>query len=540
MLPYLVHHWLERAADHRPERGFLIHEQQHSSYGETDAGANRWARVLLAEGLQRGARVGLLAHNGRLYVEAYYGILKAGGIVVPLNTASDGRGLAQMLDDCGAGLLIAGRGFSSVLAATLASSTMLKLVFSDSPLGDEIARTLRADQRVVDIGAALASARPERPELPLSDLDVASIVYTSGSTGRPRGATLSHLNLVANTHSIVSYLELTASDRVMAILPFYYVYGKTLLNTHAAVGGQVVIENRFMFPNTALDTLERESCTGFAGVPSTFAILLNRSNFAERSLSELRYVTQAGGPMSVELTRRLIDVLPGKKIFIMYGATEASARLSYLDPRDLPRRIGSIGKAIPNVELVVRREDGSPTDVDEVGEIVARGSNIMSGYWNDPEETSQVLDEHGYHTGDLARRDAEGYLYVVGRKKDMIKVGAHRISAREIEEVILAYPAVHETAVIGVPDELLGEVIVAYVVLRDATVDPSPGDLETLRVHLKQHLPAYKLPARIEQRASLPKNPAGKLMKQELREEAVGSFACSPECVARERAEDES
>ena len=162
---------------------------------------------------------------------------------------------------------------------------------------------------------------------------------------------LRHLNVVSNTRSIVRYLELSAEDRVFVVLPFHYVYGKSLLNTHVAVGGSVVIENRFLYPQEALDHLEREEATGFSGVPSTFAILLNKSNLASRALPRLRYVTQAGGAMAPELTRRLMEALPGKKIFVMYGATEASARLSYLDPAELPRKVGSIGKAIPNVEL---------------------------------------------------------------------------------------------------------------------------------------------------------------------------------------------
>jgi long-chain acyl-CoA synthetase len=302
----------------------------------------------------------------------------------------------------------------------------------------------------------------------------------------------------------------------MAVLPFHYVYGKSLLNTHVAVGGSVVIENRFMYPQEALDTLEREEATGFSGVPSTFAILLNKSNLASRTLPSLRYVTQAGGAMAPDLTRRLIEALPGKKIFIMYGATEASARLSYLDPADLPRKIGSIGKAIPNVELRVLREDGSEAEVGEVGEIVARGSNLMAGYWNDPEETAAVLDEHGYHTGDLGRRDEEGFLYVVGRKREMIKSGAHRISPKEIEEALVEHPSVHEAAVVGVPDEILGDAIVAFVTPRPGSAVEPPAVLEWCR----ERLPAYKVPTAIRILREFPRNTSGKIDKLALRRES--------------------
>ncbi len=506
---YLVHHFPEQAAQRTPDHPFLIHDEATISYGEVDSGANRVARVLIGEGISRGDRIGLLALNSRFYVEAYYGILKAGGIAVPLNTAADGPTLAAFLRSCGARMLIAGRRFKKVTTGAITDGTPLEVLAVESA---QLAQELPEGIRGLALDEACAAESGEPPGLTLTDLDVASIIYTSGSTGTPQGATLSHLNVVSNTRSIVSYLDLQARDRILAILPFYYVYGKSLLNTHAAAGGTVVIENRFLYPNTALDTLEKQQCTGLSGVPSTFAILVNRSNLAERELPHLRYVTQAGGPMSPELTRRLMAALPGKRIVIMYGATEASARLSYLDPDELPGKIGSIGKAIPNVELRVRREDGTEADVGEVGEIVARGSNMTSGYWGDPEATAEVFDQHGYHTGDLARRDEEGFLYVVGRKRDFIKSGAHRISALEIEHTILELPEIHEAAVIGVPDEILGEKIKAFVVFREGCeVDP-----EVLEKTLKKKL-AYKAPAEIEIRNDLPKNESGKIMKQALR-----------------------
>ncbi|MCA9676701.1 MAG: AMP-binding protein, partial [Myxococcales bacterium] len=368
------------------------------------------------------------------------------------------------------------------------------------------------------VAAGDADELPAEPlDLALEPDDVASIIYTSGSTGRPRGATLTHGNLVANVRSICAYLELTEDDRVLAVLPFYYVYGKSVLNTAVAVGATVVVENRFQYPNVALDTLERERCTGFAGVPSTFAILVNRSNLAERALTDLRWVTQAGGGMSPALTRRLLEILPGKRVFVMYGATEASARLAYVPPDELPGCVGAIGRAIPDVELTVRRPDGAECAVDEAGELYARGPNIMRGYWNDPEETARALGPHGYRTGDLARRDGDGRLWLVGRLKDMLKVGGHRVAAREIEDAILEHADVHEAAVIGVADELLGDRLVAFVVPRT----PGAVDAAGLGRFLKDRLPAYKIPSRIELRADLPKNPSGKILKQALRAEVT-------------------
>lgn len=511
MSTFLVHHWLERAAEARPERPFLHQEGTDTTYAELEQAANRLAHLLRRRGLQRGDRVGVLAHNSRAYVEAYYAALKAGTIAVPLNTAADGASLRSFLSDCGAKALLCGPRFDKVVAEAIQALPELRLL-----VVPDLRKLGTIPAHIAALASAEAMSLPSTPpDLRQVDLDLASIIYTSGSTGRPRGAMLSHLNLVANTRSIVSYLELSAHDRVLSILPFYYVYGKSVLNTTCSAQGTVVIENRFLFPNTALDTLEQQRCTMLCGVPSTFAILLNRSNFAERKLESLRRITQAGGPMAPELTRRLLSAAPQARLFVMYGATEASARLTYLDPHDLPHKLGSIGKPIPNVELRVLRDDGSECAVDEPGELVARGSNIMSGYWGAPEETAEVLSTHGYHTGDLGRCDADGFFWIVGRKKEMIKAGAHRIAAKEIEDAILEHPEVHETAVIGVPDEILGEAIKAFVVLRAG----GAGDVAALELFLKKRLPAYKQPTTIELRADLPKNESGKIMKNRLREE---------------------
>ncbi len=510
--PFLVHHFLERGAAQHPDRTFIVHLKDKVSYAQAEAQANRIARLLLHEGLRRGDRVGVLLENSPLYVHVYFGILKAGGIAVPLNTAASPGALVGTLGDCGARALV-----FSPRQLRLADQMVSELSGLDLLVGSHFDRLKNPPEntRCIPLEEAMADQSANPPALPIVDLDIASIIYTSGSTGKARGATLSHRNLVTNTQSILSYLELRPTDRTLCILPFFYVYGKSLLNTHAAAGATLVLENRFLYPNTALDTLEAEECTGISGVPSTFSILLNRSTFPTRTFPHLRYITQAGGPMSPELTLRLVEQLPEVKLFVMYGATEASARLSYLPPEDLAEKVGSIGKAIPNVSLRILRKDGSEADVDEVGEIVARGSNIMQGYWGDPEETASVLDEGGaYHTGDLGRRDADGFLYVVGRTKDMIKAGGHRISAKEIEEVILAFPDIHEVAVIGAPDEILGEKIVAYVAFQRETEEVDP-----LIKFLKQRLPAFKQPSEFEVRKELPKSAAGKISKPQLREE---------------------
>lgn len=511
MTPYLIHHFLEKPAQEQPERWACLHGEEAVTYGEMERRANRVAHTLRELGVQRGDRVALLIENSSAYIAAYYGILKCGAVTVAMYTTTTAQSLGFMLNDCNVRVLITQTKHLSLLQVLRDKLPHLSTVV----LLDENEYESEAwPWQMID--AQHVKQQPDSAlNLSMIDLNLASIIYTSGSTGDPRGAVLSHLNIVANTRSIVSYLGLTSQDRIMVVLPFPYVYGKSLLNTHFAVGGTVIIDNRFVFPNVVLKTMQEKGATGFSGVPSTYAILLEKSAVRKMEFPALRYLTQAGGAMAPTLIREVMEVFHGKKIFIMYGATEASARLSYLPPEDLPRKVGSIGKAIPNVELRLIKEDGEEARPGEVGEIVARGANIMQGYWNQPEETAAVLTNDGFHTGDLGRQDDEGFFYVVGRKRDMIKSGGNRVSAKEIEEIILEHPDILETAVIGIPDQFIGEAICAYVVPKNGVPVPP----EALIDHCKERLPDYKVPRSVIVRESLPKNASGKIMKEELRQE---------------------
>jgi len=505
-----IHVLLEQSADHRGDAVALEHGDVVLTYGEIEAGANRVAARLRDLGVARGDRVGLLADNGRAYVEGFFGILKAGAGCVALNGANKARTTAALLADSGAvGLVTMAARVARDLPEIVHRAPDLRSVIIDraNPAWalPAAVRVLRAED--------VASASSARVASDVGLDDLCTILYTSGSTGLPRGATLRHRNLAANTRQILAYLHLTADDSVLSVLPFHYSFGNSLLLTHFAVGGRVVVDNRFAYPSAVVGTLERSRVSSFSGVPSTYAILAANTDFLRRSWPDLRYLTQAGGAMTAALTRRLIDELPPHvQLFVMYGQTEASPRLSYVPPERLREKLGSIGIAIPGVTLTIRDEHGRECAPGEVGEVVAAGENLMQGYWNDPAETALVLKADGLHTGDLGRKDDDGYIFLVDRVKNMIKVGANRVSPREIEDAIAEVAGVAEVCVAGVPDELLGEAVEAFVVV-------APGadvSAERILAHCREYLALYKVPRGVHFRDALPRSAAGKVLGSEL------------------------
>jgi acyl-CoA synthetase (AMP-forming)/AMP-acid ligase II len=345
--------------------------------------------------------------------------------------------------------------------------------------------------------------------------DCAIIIFTSGSTGSKKGVMLSHNNLIANTNSIIEYLKLSQEDRIEVVLPFSYCYGLSLLHTHVRVGASIVI-NRGIFLGNALKEMQEYGCTGFAGVPSTFQILLMRTDFLDRKYPRLRYITQAGGKLANHFIKQIEKALTpeGIEFFVMYGATEATARLSYLPPTLILKKLGSIGKGIPGVKLEVVDPSGKPIKPNEVGEIVAQGDNIMQGYFMDPQETNAVIRNGKYYTGDLAKIDEDGYIYIVGRSKNIIKSGGHRVSPIEIEEFIIQNKAVNEVCVFGVEDDIMGEGIVAVI----ETDFPSETLKKEIDESCRKHFPSYKIPSHIEFIDKIPLNRSDKKDYPKLRE----------------------
>lgn len=515
-----IQNLLEQSADRDPHALAVVHGDDHATYGQIDAAANRLAACLLSRGTQDGDRIGLLMDNGLDYVTGFFGILKAGGCVVAMNGANRNRTNRALLADSGAiGLLTRAAQVRQHLPELVAGNELLRFIGVD-----RVDPAWKLPPACELVTPEIVAGHPDRRPVSSGTSDaLGAIFYTSGSTGRPRGVTLTHGNLLVNTHQILDYLALTKKDSVLVVLPFHYSYGNSLMLTHFQVGGRLVIDNRFAYPQKVIETMDDGRVTGFAGVPSTFALLEAKTRFLQPGfirdrLPNLRYLTQAGGAMSPALTRRVHAVLPpSARLFVMYGQTEASARLAYVPPDRLVDKLGSIGMGIPGVSLTVRRADGTECNVGEVGEIVASGDNIMQGYWNDPDETALVLrpgadGEKRLYTGDLARRDADGFIFVVDRIKNMIKAGANRVSAKEIEETIAELEGVSEVSVVGVPDALLGEAIEAFVV-------PVPGvglAEKAIQAHCRANLALFKIPRKVSIVETLPRNAAGKVVKSQL------------------------
>lgn len=510
----LVSDILEQAFRNHPDKPAVWCKGLWKTYRELRTGAELIAGFLVEAGVKPGDRVALLLENSFDYVCAHFGVLKANAVDVSLNTELKAGSLNELLLDCDAKVLIADTKLLLGSTEALNGLPELQHVLLDepykgpSPLSSSVQLHTLADMHPVESAKALPPRR--------IDTDLASLIYTSGVTGRPKGVMLSHLNLVSNAHSVVQYLGLGPQDRMMVVLPFYYVYGRSLLYTHFLSGGSLVIDNRFAYPAAILNTMQEQQVTCLAGVPSTYSILLNKSDLRARTFPHLKFVTQAGGGMSKAMQQAVTEVFHPARLFVMYGSTEAAPRLTYVEPEMLPRKWGSIGKAIPGVEVVVADQQGRPLPPHVDGEIAARGPNIMMGYWKDPEATTQVL-RHGYYfTGDLGFADEDGYIFLTGRGRDMIKTGGNRVSAKEIEDVVSSIPGVLETAVIGVADEILGEAIKVFLV-------PASPELteEFVKSELRQRLPLFKYPKWVEFRSGLPKNQSGKILKSVLAEQEV-------------------
>ncbi|MBX3441596.1 MAG: acyl--CoA ligase [Planctomyces sp.] len=516
--PPLLWEQFAQHAEASPERTAVHDRGVDVSYGELHARAERFAAWLESIGCLPGDRVVLLLPNSATYVAAWLGILRAGAAVVAVNPDSTAEEIAFVIRDCrpvAAVLDPKGMGrFADALHTLnqLGEPLPLYLVYT----GAASAASDLSGGRILPWDFATSDA-PAAGPLPAGN-SLAQIIYTSGTTGPPKGVMLSHANIAANCAAILSYLSLTEHDSVLVVLPFYYSYGNSLLFTHLACGGRLVLAPDFVFLNRVLDLLQKQEVTGFAGVPSSYALLLQRSDLKSRTFPSLRYLTCAGGSLPRAHVNAVRETLPKAELFLMYGQTEATARLSTLLPEDLDRKAGSIGRGIDGVTLQVLDDAGVSVPPGEVGEIVASGDNVMAGYWNDPAGTQRTLGPQGLHTGDLATIDDEGFIFIVGRSNDLIKSGAFRVHPLEIEASIIEVAGVAEAAVVGMDDPVWGERPVAFVVpAADAPADLAARVMTHCRVRLARH----KQPREVEIVDCLPRTASGKVRRSQLKSNAA-------------------
>ncbi|HEV2208386.1 MAG TPA: AMP-binding protein [Verrucomicrobiae bacterium] len=463
------------------------------------------AHELLARGRSPGDRIGLFSENSSFFVASYLGIIRAGMVVVPFPTELTQPSFDRIISDAGITEVFVSRRFLNRIRPWVEKR------------GIALTEEASSCANVQSAGSRLtATPSPGYSDARGGD-ELAALMFTSGSTGAPKGVMVSHRNIECNSRDIINYLGLTAADRAMVVLPFHYCFGLSLLHTHLMAGASLVLNNNFkLYPETVLQEMEQRECTGLAGVPSTYQFLLHNSRFRNTSFPKLRWFQQAGGKLPDACIREVLDAFPPTRFFLMYGQTEATARLSYLAPEDLRDKLGSIGKGLPSTRLEVLKADGSPVvpGSTETGEIVASGDNITLGYWNDPLETSKYFRNRKLYTGDIARVDADGFIYIVGRERGMIKSGGNRVSAEEVEGIIAELPGVVEVAVVGVPHELLGEAIKAFVVTSAGI--PALGD--AVLHHCRQRLPAFKVPEEVVFLSELPHNSSGKVIKSRLKD----------------------
>jgi len=516
--PFL-HEWLFEHAARRPEAPAVATPGIRLTYGDLAGRVRALAGHLAAAGVRPADRVLVALANAPAAVVASLAVQVIGGTAVEVNREWSAEVQGEIVAQAGARhAFIAGRD-ARTWARICAGRPIQRLwVVHGGALPERLVAdlgpvpaTLVLEDGTVDptlgIASAPSSARPN-PEAP------ALILYTSGSTGRPRGVVQTHRNVNANSRSIVEYLGLTAGDRALLVLPLYYCYGRSVLQTHLLAGGSIFMDGRFAFPRVVLEALGAEGCTGFAGVPLTFEIVRRQVDVSSLSFPRLRYLTQAGGAMAPETIDWVRRAFAPARLFVMYGQTEATARLSYLPPERAQDKGGSIGVPIPSVELRVVDDGGRELPPGETGHLVARGDNVTPGYLDEPEETAAILHDGWLWTGDLALRDADGFFFHKGRSKEILKIGGHRVSPIEIEHVIAAHPDVAEAAVTGTRDALMGEVPIAWVVPRS---DREPSE-ETLKAFCRARMAPYRVPVRFRLVAALPRNEAGKLLRAALAE----------------------
>jgi len=515
----LVEEFLEQSAKRFPDKIALITEAERFSYLQIEQQANCLAHALIAAGVTRGDRVVIVLPNSLESVLAVWGTLKAGAVFVVLHYSIKSDKLAYVLNNCRATAMVVAAGKLDLDHAWLGETPYLRSVFIVGEGQRHFDQVRASGKEVLSLdGIRNDLAHTSPPEKKCIDIDLAALIYTSGSTGRPKGVMMTHLNIVSAATSITTYLENQADDIVLNVLPLSFDYGLYQLLMMFKVGGTLLLLNSFAYPHPVLQKIADEGVTGFPIVPTISATLL-QTNLSRHTFPKLRYITNTAAALPVEHIRRLRSAFPDVKIYSMYGLTECK-RVSYLPPDQIDVRPGSVGRGMPNEEVYIVDPEGHRVAPGVVGELIIRGSNVMKGYWELPEETDKCLrpgrlpGEKVLHSGDLFFADSEGYLFFVGRRDDMIKTRGEKVSPREVEDAIYSLDSVAEAAVIGIPDPVLGSAIKAYIVPKQGAALTAQDVLR----HCSAKLEDFMIPKIVEFRQSLPKTDTGKISKRAIAE----------------------
>ena len=465
------------------------------TYAQIDEGSARVAGLLKEKGVEPGDRVAIMLPNVPYFALAYYGALRAGAVVVPMNVLLKGREVTFYLDDPQVKVLFAWGDFGEA-----------------AETGAEDAET---DTEVVlvkpgEFEKLLGGAEPFKDVVDRDEQDTAVILYTSGTTGTPKGAELTHANLLKNAEIGRSLVETSSDDVVLGALPLFHSFGQTCgLNATMSSGGCLTMIPRFD-PGKALEIIQRDKVTIFQGVPTMYTAMLNHPEKDSFDLSCLRIAVSGGSAMPVEILKGFEKAF-GCKVLEGYGLSETSPVASF-NHADKETKPGTIGTPVEGVEMKLVDEDGNDVEQGEVGEIVIKGHNVMKGYWNREDATAEAIKDGWFHSGDMGTVDEDGYFTIVDRKKEMIIRGGYNVYPREIEEVLYEHPAVQEAAVIGVPDDSMGEEVAAAVVLKEG----QEASEDEIRDFVKKEVANYKYPRRIWFADELPKTATGKILKREI------------------------
>jgi long-chain acyl-CoA synthetase len=499
------------AAQRVPDREAVVAGGERPTYAVLLDRARRLARGLQDLGLERGDRVAVFMDNSASCATAIYGTLLAGGVFAVVNPQTKEEKLAYVLNDCEAAFLLTEGSLTHVALAAAASAQSVKAVVAasrpdgvDGPLGFE---------------ELLASTPPEHGSAGTIPLDLAALIYTSGSTGFPKGVMMTHQSMVFAAGSISQYLRLGEDERILDVLPLAFDYGLYQLLMAVRMGGTLVLERSFAFPAQVVRRVEEEDVTVFPGVPTVYATLLSLRRSVDFELPSVRRVTNTAAALPATFHAEMRRIFPNALIFAMYGLTECK-RVSYLEPELLEQKPTSVGKAIPGTEVVVLREDGTPVAAGETGVLYVRGPHVMVGYWRKPDQTAEMIvegplpGERMLCAQDYFTVDEDGFLYFVGRSDDIIKTRGEKVSPIEVENAIFDIEGVREAAVVGVPDELLGEAIRAFVVLDDGASLSEQDVITSCRTRLEN----FMVPQEVVFLDELPTTATGKVRRQSLRE----------------------